>query len=122
MTLASNPDSENHAWAGNDPGLWFAEDGAPRSRRFGDIYYSPDDGLGESRAVFLSGCHLPQAWMGRERFTVLELGFGTGANIAALMQLWSENRPAGGHLHIFTVEGFLMPADAARKALAGLKW
>lgn len=102
----------------NDPQLYFAEDGTPRSARFGDIYYSPQDGLAESRAVFLQGCHLPGAWQGGGSFSVLELGLGTGLNIAALMQLWTATRPVGGHLHIFSVEGFLMPAEAAGAALS----
>ncbi len=102
----------------HDPQLYFAEDGTPRSARFGDIYYSPQDGLSESRAVFLQGCGLPDAWKAGGHFSVLELGFGTGLNIAALMQLWLGNRPASGHLHIFSIEGFLMTADAAGAALA----
>ena len=102
---------------GNDPQLYFGEDGAPRSARFGDIYYSLQDGLAESQAVFLAGCHLPDAWAAGEPFTVLELGFGTGLNIAALMQMWTESRPAGGHLHIFSIEGFLMSSEAAHAAL-----
>ena len=101
----------------NDPGLFFAEDDAPRSARFGDIYYSLQDGLAESRAVFLGGCHLPEAWEEQRHFTVLELGFGTGLNIAALMQLWASHRPAAGHLNIFSIEGFLMDAGAAAQAL-----
>jgi tRNA 5-methylaminomethyl-2-thiouridine biosynthesis bifunctional protein len=100
-----------------DPGLYFGDDGAPRSRRFGDIYYSLQDGLNESRAVFLRGCHLPEQWAGTRHFTVLELGFGTGLNIAALMQIWAESRPSGGHLHVFSIEGFLMPAEDAGSAL-----
>ncbi len=101
-----------------DPQLYFAEDGTPRSARFGDIYYSPQDGLSESRAVFLDGCGLPDAWGGGGQFSVLELGFGTGLNIAAVMQVWLANRPEDGHLHIFSIEGFLMTADVAGAALA----
>ena len=104
--------------AATDPDLYFAEDGAPRSGRFGDIYYSLQDGLAESRAVFLVGCHLPQAWDRQATFCVLELGFGTGLNIAALIQLWRETRLPGAHLHVVSIEGFLMGADDAGKALS----
>jgi tRNA 5-methylaminomethyl-2-thiouridine biosynthesis bifunctional protein len=94
--------------------VW-GEDGAPRSRRFGDIYFSSDDGLAESRAVFLQGCGLPEAWQGRTHFTIGELGFGSGLNIAALLDLWAEAAPADAHLHIFSVEAFpLSRADADR--------
>ena len=100
------------------PGLIWTEDGAPRSARFGDVYFSRDDGLAESRAVFLQGCDLPEAWGGRTRFTVAELGFGTGLNIVALLDLWRRTRPEGGHLHIFSIEAFPLTVDEASRALA----
>ena len=90
----------------------------PRTRRFDDVYFSAVDGLAESRAVYLAGAGLPQAWLGRQRFTVGELGFGTGLNIAALLQLWRETRPAGGRLSIFSVEAYPITREAAARALA----
>jgi tRNA 5-methylaminomethyl-2-thiouridine biosynthesis bifunctional protein len=100
------------------PRLLWSEDGAPRSGRFGDVYFSREDGLAESRAVFLGGCGLPEAWKGRDRFTVAELGFGTGLNIAALLDLWRRERPAGARLHVFSVEAFPLGREEAARALA----
>jgi tRNA 5-methylaminomethyl-2-thiouridine biosynthesis bifunctional protein len=94
------------------------EPGPPRSRRHGDIYFSAQDGLGEARSVFLVGCGLPEAWAGRARFTVGELGLGAGLNIAALLHLWTQTRPAAGHLRIFSVENDLLNASEAARALA----
>jgi tRNA 5-methylaminomethyl-2-thiouridine biosynthesis bifunctional protein len=100
------------------PRLVWTDDGAPRSGRFGDVYFSSDDGLAESRAVFLEGCGLPEAWAGRRRFTIGELGFGTGLNIAALLDLWRRHRPPGGRLHVFTTEAYPLSRDEAGRALS----
>jgi len=100
-----------------DPGLIWGDDGLPRSGRFGDVYFSSDDGLAESRAVFLAGCGLPAAWADRQSFVVGELGFGTGLNIAALLQLWAQTRSAGGRLRIFSVEAFPVSREDAARAL-----
>lgn len=100
------------------PRLLWTDDGAPRSGRFDDVYFSREDGLAETRAVFLNGCGLPEAWRGRRRFTVAELGFGTGLNIAALLDLWRREGPADGRLHIFSVEGFPLTRDEAARALS----
>lgn len=103
---------------GASPRLTWSDDGAPRSGRFGDVYFSADDGLAESRAVFLAGCGLPDDWAGRRQFTVAELGFGTGLNILALLDLWRKERPPGARLNVFTIEGFPLSRDEAARALA----
>ena len=103
---------------GDESPIEWQDDGQPRSRRFGDVYFSAQDGLAEARAVFLQGCGLPGAWAGRRRFVVGELGFGTGLNIAALLDLWRETRPPGGMLSILSVEAFPVSADEAMRALA----
>jgi tRNA 5-methylaminomethyl-2-thiouridine biosynthesis bifunctional protein len=99
------------------PLVWNGAD-APRSTFYDDIYFSADDGLAESRAVFLDGCGLPQAWAARARFTVAELGFGTGLNIVALVDLWRRTGPPGGHLNVFSVEAHPIAASDAVRALA----
>ena len=98
------------------PIVW--EDGAPRSQVHGDVYFSRDGGLAESRAVFLTGCGLPVAWAGRRRFVVGELGFGTGLNIAALLELWSRTRDPGSRLHVFTIEANPLDSTDAARALS----
>lgn len=100
------------------PRLVWTEDGAPRSGRFGDVYFSREDGLAESRAVFLAGCGLPDAWAGRDRFTVAELGFGTGLNIVALLEMWRRHGPPDARLQVFSVEGFPLRREEAARALA----
>lgn len=93
-------------------------DGVLGSARFGDIYASRQGGLSQAREVFLKGCNLPGAWAGRRHFSVAELGFGTGLNILALLQLWQQHRPPGATLHIFSIEGFPLPQADAEHALA----
>ncbi len=99
------------------PLIW-SDSGQPRSRLYGDVYFSAEDGLAETRAVFLDGCGLPGAWAGRRRFVVGELGFGTGLNVAALLALWAGARPAGGTLSIFSVEAHPISREEAARALA----
>ena len=97
------------------PSIVWREGEPPRSAQFGDLYYSAEGGLDEARQVFLAGCGLPEAWRDRRAFCVGELGFGTGLNIIALLELWARARPADGRLSIFSVEAFpLAVADAAR--------
>ncbi len=101
-----------------DPALTWGEDGLPRSGLYGDVYFSSDDGLAEARAVFLAGAGLPDAWRDRESFVVGELGFGTGLNIAALLDLWRRERPPGGRLHVFSIERHPLAVEDAARALA----
>jgi tRNA 5-methylaminomethyl-2-thiouridine biosynthesis bifunctional protein len=90
----------------------------PRSRLYGDFYFSRDGGLAEARQVFLDGCGLPDAWRGRRRFCVGELGFGTGLNIAALLDLWLREGPPEAHLSIFSLEAHPIGKEDAARALA----
>ena len=90
--------------------------GAPVDAVHGDVYFSAQDGLAETRTVFLKGCDLPEAWRGRGQFTVAETGFGTGLNFLALWQLWRDHRPGpDARLTFVSFEMYpLMQGDAAR--------
>lgn len=98
--------------------LAWKEDNAPFSGRFGDVYFSAEDGLAETRHVFLEGNDLPSAWAGKTDFTIAETGFGTGLNFCAAVQLWVKTRPRAGLLHYVSVEGFPLSADECFRALA----
>ncbi len=99
------------------PLIW-REDGLPQSSLYGDVYFSSVDGLAETRAVFLAGCGLPQRFSERRDFTVGELGFGSGLNIAALLDLWRRERPDGARLRIFSIEAHPLERDEAARILA----
>lgn len=78
--------------------------GTPFSSFFADVYHSAEGGPGQARHVFLQGCGLPEAWRGREVFTVLETGFGTGLNFLATWQAWRADPRRAGRLHFLSVE------------------
>lgn len=102
---------------------WQLVDGidVPVSKQFGDVYFSKDNGLLETRHVFLNGNDLGTRLADLkpfEYFCVGETGFGTGLNILALWQLWQQVRPDNqSHLHAISVEKFPLSKDDLIRAL-----
>jgi tRNA 5-methylaminomethyl-2-thiouridine biosynthesis bifunctional protein len=94
------------------------QNGLPVSRRFGDVYFSRDSGLQETRHVFLEGNGLRERWAAlppHGRFTIGETGFGTSLNFAAAWALWEEMAPPEARLRYVSVERYpLRPPDIAR--------
>ncbi len=90
------------------------EDGVPISQRFDDPYYSLNDGLAETRHVFLAGNGLPERFV--DGFHVAELGFGTGLNLLATWHAWRESGTAG-KLHFTSFEAFPLEIAQMRQAL-----
>jgi tRNA 5-methylaminomethyl-2-thiouridine biosynthesis bifunctional protein len=88
------------------PDLVWENATTPTAARFGDVYYSRDGGLAQSRHVFLAGNDLPNGWQNKETFCVAELGFGTGLNFLATWELWRRTRAPGSRLHYVAAEGF----------------
>lgn len=100
------------------PQLDWTEEGVPRSSAFGDVYFSRAGGLAESEAVFLTGCGLPEAWRGKDRFAICELGFGAGLNVLCAWRAWKKTRSPHAILHICSVEAFPLGRDDAARALS----
>ncbi len=102
------------------PDLDWSRPTTPAASDFGDIYFSTDGGLNESRTVFLHGCGIPEAWQKTERFVIGELGFGSGLNFLATWQMWDKTKPKNGHLHFVSIEKF--PFDKAQLSKALSAW
>jgi tRNA 5-methylaminomethyl-2-thiouridine biosynthesis bifunctional protein len=81
--------------------LGFLEE-TPYSEAFGDVYHSVEGGPAQAEHVFLQGNGLPRRWVERERFVILETGFGLGLNFLVTLQAWRRN--PGNKLHYVAVE------------------
>lgn len=91
-----------------------------RSKSFGDIYYSPDDGLAETQHVFINGNDLLRRFQSAPSdtpFIVGELGFGTGLNILATWLAWDQS-DSKAPLQFWSCEGFPLPSSAFTEYLA----
>ncbi|MCF2871774.1 tRNA (5-methylaminomethyl-2-thiouridine)(34)-methyltransferase MnmD [Octadecabacter sp. G9-8] len=95
--------------------LEWRETGVPVSVRFDDPYYSLDDGVAETRHVFLEGNDLPARF--RDGFHVAELGFGTGLNFLVTLAAWRASG-AQGVLKFTSFEAFPMDIDEMHRALS----
>ena len=99
------------------PLLSLSQNKAPRSNRFDDTYYDDENGLNESRHVFLGGCLLPQGWQNHRQFVICETGFGTGLNFLSAWHLWRQTSPNTSLLHFISVEGFPLSRSEMRLCL-----
>ena len=91
---------------------------APRSKQFDDVYFSAQDGLAETRHVFLDGNALPQNFKGKVEFVIAETGFGTGLNFLAVWDLFLKSAKEGQKLHFISVEKYPLSRDEIDDALS----
>lgn len=98
----------------------WTDEGAPRSIRFDDVYYSRDNGLAESDFVFLQGNQLPSRWQNwnSRRFYIAETGFGTGLNFLLTWQAWQAAEQPRPDLHYLSIEKYPLSTQNIAKALA----
>lgn len=92
--------------------------GQPVSPLHGDIYHTASGALGQARHVFLGGNDLPRRWAGRERFVILETGFGLGINFLATWAAWRDVAERCERLHFVSVERYPLSRDDLARGLA----
>ncbi|WP_226472738.1 bifunctional tRNA (5-methylaminomethyl-2-thiouridine)(34)-methyltransferase MnmD/FAD-dependent 5-carboxymethylaminomethyl-2-thiouridine(34) oxidoreductase MnmC [Dechloromonas denitrificans] len=100
--------------------LEYATCGTPYSTAYDDQYHSAYGGPAQSRYVFLGGNELPQRWQGKDRFVILETGFGLGLNFLATWQAWRADPQRSRRLHFVSFEKH--PFTAADLAIAHQAW
>ncbi|MFZ5547140.1 MAG: FAD-dependent 5-carboxymethylaminomethyl-2-thiouridine(34) oxidoreductase MnmC [Pseudomonadota bacterium] len=79
-------------------------DGVPFAPTFGDVYHARAGAFEQARQVFLAGNGLPARWGGRERFVVLETGFGLGNNFLATWAAWRDDAARPRRLVFVSIE------------------
>jgi tRNA 5-methylaminomethyl-2-thiouridine biosynthesis bifunctional protein len=84
--------------------LTFSGTGVPWSKQYADVYHSADGGPEQALHVFLLGNDLPNNWRGRDRFVILETGFGTGLNFLATWAAWRADQRRPRRLHYLSLE------------------
>ncbi|MEL0554020.1 MULTISPECIES: bifunctional tRNA (5-methylaminomethyl-2-thiouridine)(34)-methyltransferase MnmD/FAD-dependent 5-carboxymethylaminomethyl-2-thiouridine(34) oxidoreductase MnmC [Enterobacteriaceae] len=105
--------------------LEFNAEGTPVSRDFDDVYFSNDNGLEETRFVFLGGNRLSERFPVHPHplFIVAESGFGTGLNFLTLWQafdVFRRDNPDATlqRLHFISFEKFPLTAADLQRAHA----
>ena len=93
-------------------------DGTPVSQAFEDVYFSRDGGIEETSYVFMKGNGLPERWQAKERFTIAELGFGTGLNFLVALKAFRATAPAGATLHYMGIEAYPFKRQVLAELLA----
>lgn len=88
-----------------------------RSVEFDDIYFSPDNGLEETRHNFLQGNNLPERFKTAEHFTIAESGFGTGLNFLAAAKLFADTAPDGATLDFISFEKYPLTPEQIRPVI-----
>lgn len=87
----------------------------PYSPLFDDVYHSTAGAFEQAEHVFMRGNQLPARWQGRQRFVILETGFGLGNNFLATWAAWRQDRQRCERLVFISIEKHpLTQADLAR--------
>ncbi|MBA6095731.1 bifunctional tRNA (5-methylaminomethyl-2-thiouridine)(34)-methyltransferase MnmD/FAD-dependent 5-carboxymethylaminomethyl-2-thiouridine(34) oxidoreductase MnmC [Pseudomonas juntendi] len=99
------------------------DQGRPHSRQYDDVYFAVNEGIEETKHVFLGQTRLAERFANLPAHSSLvigETGFGTGMNFFCAWQLFDQHAPSGARLHFVSVEKY--PLGAADMARAVRLW
>lgn len=97
----------------------FSDPSAPASPAYGDVYHARAGALAQARHVFLGGNGLPARWRDRDRFVVLETGFGLGNNFLATWDAWRQDPARSQRLVFVSVEKHPLRREDLARVHAG---
>ncbi|MFT4875079.1 bifunctional tRNA (5-methylaminomethyl-2-thiouridine)(34)-methyltransferase MnmD/FAD-dependent 5-carboxymethylaminomethyl-2-thiouridine(34) oxidoreductase MnmC [Congregibacter sp.] len=99
--------------------LEWTELGEPRSKRYGDCYFSAENGSAETQYVFLDGSDLEQRLGSHNEslFTIAELGFGTGLNFLMSWDCFNRSAAPNTRLHFWSVDRHPLSREALVRSL-----
>src|ERR1700712_1970525 len=98
--------------------LSLTPDGVPFPARYDDIYHPRAGASVQARHVFIAGNGLPARWQGRERFVVLETGFGLGNNFLATWRAWRDDPQRCERLVFISIEAHPLTREELAQAHA----
>lgn len=77
-----------------------------------------EDGLAQARHAFLGGNRIAERWQDRDRFVILETGFGIGINFLATWDALRADPRGPARLHFVSVEAHPPGSEDLQSALA----
>lgn len=98
---------------------WDEEANAMASR-FGDVYFSREDGRRESDFVFIEHNRLPERfaqWQERRPFVIAETGLGSGLNVLCAWHCFETHATSTARLHIVSFERYPLAQDDLKRML-----
>jgi tRNA 5-methylaminomethyl-2-thiouridine biosynthesis bifunctional protein len=99
----------------------FKDNNTPISTQFDDVYFCKENGLAETKHVFLDSNNLPQAWADYTHIHVCETGFGTGLNFLATAKLFEETARKDQKLFYTSIEKHPLKKEDIEKSLSHWK-
>ncbi len=96
------------------------DQGRPHSRQYDDVYFAVNEGIEETRHVFLGQTRLAERFAALAPHACLvigETGFGTGMNFYCAWQLFEQHAGAEARLHFVSVEKYPLGRDDMARAV-----